>query len=168
MDFKAKLLVENVQALVTPLPAKTYLMKLSDVIASARESVDIIQYQWKFMTFAKNSELQIFNQGILRQIRSGIKYRVILNANGFSPRLTRYNMDTKRHLENAGAQVKFGANRAITHAKLFIIDSQHVFLGSHNMSDSAVSVNDEVSVLISNREVANEYKRYFELLWVRR
>jgi len=165
--FLPRLLCENVEATVTPLPGNTFLSILGQIVGGAKYSVDVIQYQWNFYPYDKKLPLQHFNQNVISQIRKGVKYRVLLNIENVSHKITRINEQTKKNLEAVGAKVKFGPNSIITHAKLFIIDNQFVILGSHNLSKMSVSQNDETSILINSRVVAMEYKRYFDLLWSR-
>ncbi len=167
LHFNPHLLVENVSAVVTPLPGNCYLPMLRKIVGSAKYSVDVIQYNWNFFPYDKKLPLQQFNQDVMNQIRKGIKYRILLNIENVQHKITRTNQQTKSNFESVGAKVKFGPLSIITHSKLFIIDDQFVILGSHNLSKRSVMQNDETSILINNRTVAIEYKRYFELLWNR-
>lgn len=165
--FPNRLMVENVEALVTPLPGTAYLAKLREVVGSAKHSVDVMQYLWAFYPHEGILPIQQFNQGVLRQIRQGVKYRVLLNVEARGHKLTRLNMQTKELLLNAGAQCKFGPLSVISHSKIWIIDDDIVILGSHNLTKLSVSKNDECSVMITGRAVASEYRRYFDVLWSR-
>jgi len=165
--FLPRLLCEDVDAIVTPLPGNTFLPILRKVVGGVKYSVDVIQYQWNFYPYDKGLALQQFNENVIGQIRKGIKYRVLLNIESVTHKITRANQQTKRNLESVGAKVKFGPQSVITHSKIFIVDDQYVILGSHNLSKFSVAQNDETSVLINNRTVAMEYKRYFNLLWAR-
>ena len=166
-QFLPRLLCENIEAIVTPLPGSTYLPILRKIVGGVNHSVDVIQYLWSFYPYEGTLPLQQFNQDVMGQIRKGVKYRILLNIESVAHKITRINQQTKKNFESIGAKVKFGPVSQITHAKIFIVDDQFVILGSHNLSKRSVSRNDEVSVLINNRAIAMEYKRYFELLWVR-
>lgn len=166
-EFLPRLLVEDVEAIVTPLPGNTYLPILRKIIGGVKYSVDVVQYQWNFYPYDNTLPLQQLNQDIMSQVRKGIKYRILLNIETVTHKITRINQQTKKNFESVGAKVKFGPVSQITHAKLFIVDDQFVILGSHNLSKHSVSRNDEASVLINNRTIAMEFKRYFELLWSR-
>jgi phosphatidylserine/phosphatidylglycerophosphate/cardiolipin synthase-like enzyme len=165
--FPPRLLLENAEGLITPLPGNCYLPTLRKIVGSAKASVDVIQYQWNFMPHEPTEPLQQFNQSVITQIRQGVKYRVLLNIENNAHKITRINQRTKEALSSVGASVKFGPRQIITHSKLFIVDDQFVILGSHNLSKYSTSQNDEVSVLITSRQVAAELKRYFDLLWAR-
>jgi len=166
-QFKVRLMVEDSQALVTPLPGGAYIQKLSEVLGTAKISIDVMQYQWNWYPFKPQDPVQKMNQQICGIVRTGVKVRVLLNIEGASHRLTTINQQAKRNLEQAGAAVKFGPQFPITHAKIFIVDKKRVILGSHNLSSRSVVANDETSVLIDGKEVAGEFTRYFNLTWAR-
>jgi len=164
-NFGTALMVEDSPCLVTPLPGQTYIKKLIDSVNDAKYSIDIIQYQWNFYPFKPQCLLQQLNRTVLAKIQSGIKVRVLLNKEGRAPQVTVVNQNASRFLSEAGAVVKFGRSFPITHAKLWIFDDDAVMLGSHNLSTRAITVNNESSALIKGRDVASEFRRYFDALW---
>jgi len=166
-NFGTRLLTRECPGTITPLPGKTYFIELMDQIATARFSIDIMQYQWNFYIRKPNNPVQKFNQLLLQKVRSGVKCRVLLNKEGRAQQLTVINMKASKYLKEAGAIVKFGRTFPITHAKLFLIDDNLSFVGSHNLSGRAFTVNNEVSALIDSKPVTQEYRRYFDVLWSR-
>jgi len=166
-NFGTRLLTRECPGTITPLPGKTYFIELMDQIATARFSIDIMQYQWNFYIRKPNNPVQKFNQLLLQKVRSGVKCRVLLNKEGRAQQLTVINMKASKYLKEAGAIVKFGRTFPITHAKLFLIYDNLSFVGSHNLSGRAFTVNNEVSALIDSKPVTQEYRRYFDVLWSR-
>lgn len=164
-NFGTMLVLENVECNATPLPGKTYILKLIELINQAKFTIDIIQYQWNFYKNKEASPIQKFNRAVIEKARSGVKVRVILNKEGRGQHLMAINMKASGYLSDVGANVKFGRTFPITHAKLFVIDQELSILGSHNLSNRSVSVNNEVSILINNKQIAGEYLRYFNILW---
>ena len=164
-NFGTRLMVEDVQSLVTPLPGQTFIIALGEAVKRVKYSIDVIQYEWFFYPGKPNCQIQEFNRVILARLEQGIKMRVLLNKEGREQHLMAINMGTSRFLTEAGASVKFGKVFPINHAKLFIFDDDEVILGSHNLSNRSVTVNNECSALIKSREVAVEFKRYFNALW---
>ena len=160
-------MVEDCPGSITPLPGQTFFKKLFDVVGSSKHSIDIIQYQWNFYVNAPNNPMQRLNQLLLEKIRSGVKCRVLLNKEGRGQHLMAINMKAARYLSEAGASVKFGRTFPITHAKMWLIDDDLSFVGSHNLSGRSLTVNNEVSVLINSRPVLFEFRRYFDVLWTR-
>ena len=164
-NFGTAIMVEDSPCLVTPLPGQTYIIKLIESVNKAKYSIDIIQYQWNFYPFKQENLMQQLNRTLIAKIEGGLKVRVLLNKEGRSAEVSGANMNAAKYLGDCGAVVKFGRSYPITHAKLFIFDDDEVILGSHNLSERAITVNNESSALIKGREVTNEYRRYFDALW---
>ncbi len=165
--FPTRLLVENCQSLVTPLSGGAYIQKLLEAVGGAQSSIDAIQYQWNFYPHKPDSPMQELNTAVMGASRRGVKVRVQLNMESYSHNLSAINTRAKTNLSNAGVSVKFSPQFPIMHSKIFLIDDDITILGSHNLSHRSVTVNDETSVLIKSRDVCMEFRRYFELLWVR-
>ena len=163
--FGTMLVVKDINSLVTPLPGQAFIGVLIESIHKVKYSLDIIQYQWNFYPDQPKSHIQELNRAILSKAEVGVKMRVLLNKEGREQHLMAINMKAARFLGNAGISVKFGRTFPITHAKLWIFDDDAVILGSHNLSNRSVTVNFEASALIKSREVAREFKRYFDVLW---
>ena len=51
-----------------------------------------------------------------------------------------------------------------THAKLVVIDRRYLFVGSHNLTQSALKYNHEVSVRIDSPPLAEEALAYLKSL----
>jgi len=158
-------MVEDSPGLITPLPGQAFILKLIEMISQVKYSLDIIQYQWNFYPGKPESLMQRLNRTVLAQAEAGKKIRVLLNKEGRAQHLMAVNMKAARYLGEAGIRTKFGRTFPITHAKLWIFDDDSVILGSHNLSGRSVSVNNEASALIKCREVAVEFKRYFNAIW---
>lgn len=63
-------------------------------------------------------------------------------------------------LSDAGIKVRFDAPRTTTHVKAMVIDGRYVYIGSHNLTQSALRYNNELSVMIDSVELATEITAY--------
>lgn len=59
-------------------------------------------------------------------------------------------------MAEAGIKVRFDAPRTTTHVKAMVIDGRYVYIGSHNLTQSALKYNNELSVLINSPELAGD------------
>ena len=166
-NFGTMMMIEDVEAIVTPLPGQTYYPKLIKEIKQAKLSITVMQYQWNFYPQKPDNPVQRLNSALIDQIRNNKKCRVLLNKEGRGQHLTAINLKASRYLSEAGAIIKFGRTNPITHAKLWLIDDDITFLGSHNLSGRSFTVNNEVSMYIKSRAVNQEFQRYFNVLWDR-
>ena len=67
-------------------------------------------------------------------------------------------------MTDAGIKVRFDAPKTTTHVKAMVIDGRYVYVGSHNLTQSALKFNNELSVMIDSPELAAEVIRYLDNL----
>jgi len=67
-------------------------------------------------------------------------------------------------LSAAGIKVRFDAPKTTTHVKAMVIDNRYVYIGSHNLTQSALKYNNELSVMIDSTDLAAEVTGYLKRL----
>ena len=97
-NFGNRIMIEDCESFVTPLPGQTFFNVLDKTIANTKLNIDIMQYQWNFYTGKPDDPVQMFNQTLLNKIRNGVKCRVLLNKEGRGQHLTAINMKASRFL----------------------------------------------------------------------
>ena len=70
-----------------------------------------------------------------------------------------------QHIKNAGIPIKEDSHKGIMHLKVTIADNQVVTTGSYNYTESAEKYNDEVLVVIHNKNTVNQFSQEFESMW---
>ena len=102
----------------------------------------------------KEQGIRDFNDSIVTARKRGVDVR-ILSAN---PRIRiRFSRD--------GCSVSAPITRRRLHTKILVIDQSVVFLGSHNFTASAFTLNIETSCKIESSEIGKYFYQYFDLLW---
>lgn len=153
-----------------PLAAKVQLLAdaayypvLLDKIRTAGKSIDLVMYLWKTSATpgSKSGEL-ILALGEAR--RRGIGIRVLLEYSGYDEELNRANRETAERLAQEGIIVFFDAAGVTTHAKLAVIDQRFCLIGSHNLTQSALGRNREISIILDDLQLAGELGRYINNL----
>lgn len=93
--------------------------------------------------------------------KRGVKVVVLLER-GRVPdeKLDRDNRETARRLLNKGVYVYFDGTVRTTHTKMVVVDGEYTFIGSHNLTQSALKYNHEISVMIKSPQVAAEALSY--------
>jgi len=133
---------------------KEYPQKVIPLIESAKQSIKIIVFDWRFYEKNPCSIVQKFNQSIFRAIRKGVEIKAILN-NDYLINL----------LRKEGGRAKQLKTRKTVHTKMIIIDDKIVILGSHNFSHCAFNVNFELSVILNNIKEKDKFIKYFNNVW---
>jgi phosphatidylserine/phosphatidylglycerophosphate/cardiolipin synthase-like enzyme len=129
-------------------------------IRGANSRIIVSCYLFKITKFPDNQPRKIANELILARQR-GVTVTVILeqsrNERDF---LNRENRATAALLSRNGIETRFDSLRKTSHAKVVVIDDRYVFLGSHNLTHSALTRNNELSVRINSPEMARKITSY--------
>ena len=122
---------------VEPIVSPSTKPEIIEMIKNAKEKIWIENYM---LTSEK-----VADELILAKLR-GVDVRVILEKRVYDGK----NIELYWRLKRAGVNVRWASEEyKLTHSKLFIIDN-YVIVGSHNMSDTAMYENREISVRIRN------------------
>jgi len=154
---------EKVEAII----GSDYPTKVVPLLESAKQTIDIMMYEWKWYTHEAAGGMEKLNLVIQRKAREKIRIRVLLNIESMGHAITKINGRTASFLQKAAVICKFGQVGIATHAKMVIIDQNIVVVGSHNYSKGSFSRNQEVSVGIKGSEIVRPFIDYFNLLWSR-
>ncbi len=105
--------------------------------------------------------------GLVRAAGRGVRVKIILEGNDGSrdSLADKSNRETATRLKGKGIDVLFDAPRVTTHVKVAVIDKRYIFLGSHNLTNSALKYNHELSVFIDSPPLAVETLRYINSLY---
>jgi phosphatidylserine/phosphatidylglycerophosphate/cardiolipin synthase-like enzyme len=132
---------------------------LTAAIDGAKEEVVISTFI--FITRGKASNLaDRMRDTLIQAAGRGVTVRVLLEVNDQGDWLSAGNRETGRRLAEAGVVVTYDDPRRMSHAKVAVIDRRLTFIGSHNLSDSALKYNQELSVLIDSPETADAVLEY--------
>jgi phosphatidylserine/phosphatidylglycerophosphate/cardiolipin synthase-like enzyme len=140
----------------TLLPNRAYADALLSGIRGARASIVCSFYLFKTGEGSDNLPHRIAEE-LVRARKRGVTVTVFLEKGGRDGNtLDADNRRTASFLAQGGVRVNFDSPRVTTHNKVVVIDSRHVYLGSHNLTQAALSRNRELSVLIDSPGIASE------------
>ena len=134
---------------------KDFPQKVIPLIDAAKKTIATIVYDWRWYSDDPGNAVQLFNQAIIRSVRRGVKVRAIANNDFIISTLNQNGIDAKK-LNVQG----------LVHAKLMIIDDNVVILGSHNYTHNAFILNKEISVVLTDCENIDDFKNFFQALWL--
>ena len=143
------------------LPDRDYFAALLDGVDQARTEIFLSAFLFRTIEDAGGYP-EVFLKRLLRAARRGVRVHVILERNRGADDLNRNHAETAERLEKGGVQVCLDAPNRVTHAKLVVIDGRYLLVGSHNLTQSALKYNHEVSVWIDSVPLADEALRYMK------
>ncbi|MBT0651713.1 phospholipase D-like domain-containing protein [Geomobilimonas luticola] len=145
---------------VTLLKNGDYLDALVQGIRTARKSVLCSCYLFKTGTGRGNQPRRIADE-LIRARQRGVAVTVVLEDEGRRrDPLNGENHLTADLLRRGGVTVRFDSPWVTSHAKVVVIDNRHVYLGSHNLTQSALTRNNELSLHIDSPALAAEITGY--------
>jgi phosphatidylserine/phosphatidylglycerophosphate/cardiolipin synthase-like enzyme len=148
----------------TLLRNQEYAEALLQGIWNARASIACSFYLFK-TTDARGNLPRRIAEELVKARKRGVEVSVILEKGSDGrDNLNADNRRTAALLTRGGVKVFFDSPRVTTHNKVVVIDNRYLYLGSHNLTQSALRHNNELSVLIDSPELAAEVNSYLERL----
>ncbi len=141
------------------LPDSRFYEMLSAYIDDARESIRLATFVFKVTDSPNNRARQLVER--LGKARDrGVAVSVVLEQSDYSDSINEENRRTARLLREHGITVIEDSAEITSHMKLAVIDDRFCFVGSHNLTHSALEYNHELSLLIDSRALAEELTSY--------
>ena len=149
---------------VTILVDRDYLPALKDAIDKAKKEITLSFYHFKTMD-SNNTYPDVILTSLARASERGVKVSVLLEQ-GRDPEEgnTRENKQTLERLRGSGVAVHLDSPSTTTHTKMAVVDGKYTFIGSHNLTQSALKYNNEISVMIESPQLAMEALDYIRSL----
>jgi len=138
-----------------------YFQVTKKVIQEAKFSIQVMMFEMGYYDRYPNTPSNLLIKELIDAKKRGVKVEVILEVREGRDRTAERNRDTGKILSNGGVEVIYDPLFKTTHAKCMVVDGRLILLGSTNWTYSALSNNNEVSVLIRSKELANELIDYF-------
>lgn len=150
---------------VTLLKNRDYFNTLCGKIREARRQIVLA-----FFLFRTNGHPKSYPEIVLAELsraaRRGVPVTVVLEQDDRSgSTVNRDNREVAERLKKAGVEIRFDAPKRTTHTKIVVIDGRYCFIGSHNLTASALKYNNELSVLIDSPALADRTLDYIRGLY---
>jgi phosphatidylserine/phosphatidylglycerophosphate/cardiolipin synthase-like enzyme len=140
-----------------------YFPALLEAIDQARQEIALTVFFFKTNGFADSRPDRIL--GHLRDaVRRGVKVDAVIEQGKEGENVSRANADAVKRLRAAGIRVCIDAPNRTMHTKMVVIDRRTLFIGSHNLTQSALKYNSEASVRIASPALAEDALRYIKSL----
>ena len=155
-------LLRATESRVIILEDKAYFNALLDKVNGAKSNILISMYIFK-TTGRKENTANKIKEALIQAAKRGVHVKVLLELEDRrSSSLNKENRHTADGLTKGGVKGSFDSPGKRTHAKAVVIDSRYTFIGSHNLTSSALGYNNELSLMIDSADVAGETTRYIE------
>ncbi len=152
---------------VTLLKDGDYFPALIEAINSAGNEIVMSFFMFKTGGGQRTGYTDILLGELGSAVKRGVHVKVVLERgkDGESFQVDRGNVETAARLRKSGVDVYYDSPVKTTHTKVAVIDRRYLFVGSHNLTNSALKYNHELSVLIDSPSLAQETMRYIDSLY---
>lgn len=138
-----------------------YFQVAKKMIQEAKHSIQVMMFEMGYYDQYPNTPSNLLIKELIDARKRGVKVEVILEVKEGEDRTTKRNRHTGKILSEGGVEVIYDSPSKTTHAKLMVADGQLTLLGSTNWTYYALTNNNEASVLVRSKEVAQALKDYF-------
>lgn len=145
------------------LPDALYYDALVDYIREAGRSIDMAMFIFKTTKSRQNKPRKLIDE-LIKARKRGVRISIILEKSGYEESINEENEKVARQLRKHGITVLFDSIKKTTHTKLVIVDQRFSFVGSHNLTHSALAYNHELSLLVDNPTLAGQLIDYIDTL----
>ncbi len=147
------------------LKDREYFETLLGTIKGAKSEIVMAFFLFKTNGYKSNYPDILLNY-LIKAAKRGVRIRVLLErGKGVTSQVDKNNRETALRLREGGIDVSFDTPRTTTHTKVVVIDRRYTFLGSHNLTSSALKYNHELSLLVDSPELAMEILKYINNLY---
>ena len=131
-------------------------------IQNAKESIYLIAYLFLLYDYQGAYSNRLL-EDLIEAHKKGIDVHVVLEypKPEYMDEEGPANQKVYEKLKTAGIDVRFDKPERTTHSKVLIIDEETIIAGSHNYSFDGLKYNNEISLLLKDREKAERLIRYF-------
>ncbi len=137
-----------------------YSTRTAELIGSARSEVLVIMYAVKYDPAQPDDPANGLLEALSAARSRGVTIRVLADN------LTAWEYPaTTNYMAAAGLEYRIDPAGITTHAKLAVIDASVTVIGSHNWTESALSRNNETSVVLHSEGLAKAQRDYFYRLY---
>ena len=153
---------------VQAIENEKYFPSLISAIRDAKTEIDVVMFEAKYYTNYRYSKPNEILDELRNASSRGVVVRVILEGGDefLGDDFSKASASACDYLSSGGVDVRFDPENVTTHAKLVIIDSDTVIIGSTNWNYYAIEENNEASVLVHSAGLARSLGSYFENLWL--
>ena len=145
--------------------SKEFIRRAIENIEHSKEFINVMMFEWVWYSGQRAGTIQDVNRAVCRASQRGVKVRVVLSNEAKGRHLGKLNRATMGRLQRNGCEVRLQPMQRMVHAKVWIFDGTLAMLGSHNMSQRAVTSNIEVGCEVNGGADLAKLMGLFEELW---
>jgi polyphosphate kinase len=150
---------EGQSTTVVMLANEDYYPFLRQYLKKAQKRIVGTVYLIKTSTHRENEPSELVRELAAAKQR-GVDVDLVFDLSSEDAEYNTANLEAAEQLKSAGIKVRLDHSRITTHSKTFVIDDRYCFVGSHNLTHSAMSMNQELSLFVDSPDLASKITEY--------
>jgi len=122
-------------------------------------------YFCKYVRKRKTDPARKVINKLIEKSKAGLDVKIIFHIGIIKRQIPGWNLFISQDLRSEGVQVRMWKLKRILHSKLFVIDKNIVFMGSHNLSNTSLTESAELSMKYTSDEVGLKAGAIFNEWW---
>ena len=154
IKMKAELLKENY-----------FLPEILKSLNEAKSQILASVYFCKYVRKRKTDPARKVINKLIEKSKQGIDVKIIFHIGQIKRQIPGWNLFISQDLRKEGVQARLWKLKRILHSKLFVIDKNIVFLGSHNLSNTSLTESAELSIKYTGEDIGIKAAAVFAEWW---
>ncbi len=147
---------------ITLVLDRDYYPVFHNIVNSAQKTVHCVMYIGRVN---KGTLIEKIISDLKDAEAKGIEVKAVFEYSSYDSSLNAANEVFQDTLNLYGIKTQWDNPSITTHAKILIVDSTYILLGSTNWTASALQRNHEANILLNNMELGIELENYFGKIW---
>ncbi len=147
---------------ITLVLDRDYYTTFHNLVSQAKKTVHSVMYVGKIN---KGTLVDRIITDLKEAEARGIEVKAIFEYSSYDSSLNAINQAFQDTLNLYGIKTQWDNPSITTHAKLLIVDSTYILLGSTNWTASALERNHEANIMLNNLELGIKLEEYFTKIW---
>jgi len=149
---------------VYPVNNRSYVPNIIKLFDNAKKTIHILMLEGNYFPDRQDGiNMQLYN-AMFAAVKRNVEVVVIIDQSDFNMNQSKKNLLMGEFFRENGVDVLYDDPSVTTHSKTLMVDSLYTVVGSTNWSYYALEKNNESSVIIKSKAVAESYENYFEEL----
>ena len=150
------------EATIYPIPNRYYLPGIKTLFKKAKKEIRVFIFTARYYREYKGDIGKELLASLKDALSRGVKVELILDASDWNKSNSLHNKLFGEEIKKYGAEVWYDPPDITSHDKVIVVDSQYVVIGSTNWSFYALEANNEASVIIKSKGLADYYLKYLD------
>lgn len=140
-------------------------LAFKELFCCAQKEILIATYQIKTSAPNKTSLVNSLISILYSKLLAGVEVKILLNQKYPLSHMRGIAWASYKRISKIGINIKFADPKKVLHSKLIIVDNKIIYIGSQNLTNTALASNIETGLIINCVSIAEHFREYYNKIW---